>query len=132
MLHGYVYVLDDLILTGKNINQFIRDAFRIAVQHTDVLYLFQLTKRCQQFSQLRFSCQILTVTAGILCNQNKFLHAHLTQLFCFFYNAVHRTAAETSPYHGDSAIGTVVIAAFRNFQISIIERCGTDSAAAQG
>ena len=129
VLNGNVQILDNFRLLCHDIHQLIVNFIRIDIVHTDPFQLFDLTQLPQKLRQQALvPRQIRSVTAGILRHNNQFFYTACSQHPSLIQNIVQLAAPEPSPKIGNNAVGTAVIAPFRNFNIGIVLRCGDDTA----
>ena len=82
-----------------------------------------LTESAQQFRKSSFTIKVESVAAGVLRHNDQFFHAVGCKLLCFLYQFLHRAGAVFAAQLGDDAEGAPIVAALRDFQISIIFRC---------
>ena len=115
--------MTDLFFFLNDSDQLIRDFFRVTVKKTDPVNALNLTKLSQKAWQGFLSIQILSVKGRLLGNQNQFLHAALCKLLRFLKQLLHRYAAVVPTHLRNNTVGTMLITAFRNFQIGIISTC---------
>ena len=108
MLYWYLKVFYELILTGDNVKQFVRDPFGVAVECAYPFDTVDLAKFGKKFSKLWFSVEVFAVESSILSYHYKFGHAVFSEETCLFENVLHGNAAEFSSYHRYSAVGTAV------------------------
>ena len=83
----------------------------------------------QQFRQFVRAVAIQTIAGNILRNDNQFFHTAAGKFLRLRHDILHRTAAVFSAQRGNHTIGTVVVAPFRNAQISAVFRRGQDTVA---
>ena len=67
-----------------------------------------------------FTVNILSIYRCLLCNQDQFFYALVSQFLCFFDQTLHRYTAVISTDFRDNTVCTVFVTAFCNLQICIV------------
>ena len=122
VLEREINVFDDLRLRGKDLDEFVAEIFRIAVEHTDPRYFFNLGELPQETCKHRFAVEIEPIVRAVLRDENELAYTALRQLPRLGYDVLHRAAAEPAADERDRTERAAVIAALRDFHIGGIVR----------
>ena len=74
-----------------------------------------------------FAIKILSVNSGLLCYQDQFFHSLFSHILCLGNEALHRNASKFTSELRDDAVGTVLVAAFRDLQVAEMSTCCKDT-----
>ena len=84
MLQRQIDIMTDLGILTHQVEQFIREAQRIAIMQTNPFETIYVTNCFDQFHNMGFSIKVVTIIRQILSNENQLFHALFCQLSCFF------------------------------------------------
>ena len=121
MLQRDVQILDDLVLLGNRVDQFLGDLVGIEVVQANPgkIHLAQLA---QQLGQTALAVQVDTVLGNVLCNDDQFLDACARQCLCLIEQCIIVTAAILAAQLGDDAVCAGVRAALGNLKVCRVTR----------
>ena len=74
-----------------------------------------------------FAVKIFAVNGGLLCYQDQFLHTLLCHILCLGNEALHGNASELATEFRDDTVGTVLVTAFCDLQITEMSASGKDT-----
>lgn len=78
----------------------------------------------EQFGQASFAVKVQAVVGRVLCDYDQFAHTACGQLPGLFQQGFHRHRSVGPPNQGNGAITALPVAAFGNFQVSVMFRGG--------
>ena len=120
--HGVVAVLDGQVKIGHDLgvadegrNKFIADTFRIGVQHANPADTVDFLQAVQQLTDGTGFAPVLTISSGVLGNQNQLPHALASQPAGLGHTVVDLAAAQRTADQRDGAVVAAVVAALGNF-----------------
>lgn len=131
VLYRNIDVLADTVVVAYLRYQLVGYLVRIEIEQPyprDGGLLGQLT---QQTREAVFAVQILTVTRGVLRNENKLLGAERLEILCLRDNVLNRTGAEAPAQGWYDAVGAAVVAALGYLEVGVKIRCGDNTVAAE-
>ena len=120
MLNGDIQILDDLRLSGDDVDELIGDLVGIEVVQPNPLDAVDGAQLGQQLCQRPAAVQVQAITGDILGHHDEFFHPGFRQVAGFFQDLFLRTAAEPTPDEGDDTEGAAVVTALSNAQPSPI------------
>ena len=132
VLQRDVEVVAHLRVGRHDVQQFIADAFGVAVEEADPLDAPHLGDGGQQFRQFVFLVQVPAVERGILGDEDDFLHALRREGLRLVDDVLDAPGAELAADLGNGTEGTVVGAAVADLQVGPVVRSREDAPAGQG
>ena len=115
--------MDDLLLPGNGVDEFVGDDLRIQVVQADPVEV-QLAQFLQQAGQGGWLLQIHAVPGDVLGDDDELLHAAIRQLPGLGQQGLHGAAAVAAPELGNDAEGAAVAAPLGDLQIGGVGRGG--------
>ena len=127
VLQRHVDVFRQAGMRGNRIEQFRRDAVRVAVQEAHPIQIVNLRQALQQRGQSIADSQIFAVKSGVLADQRDFAHARGRQILGFTHHGLKSAAAEFSAQLWDHTKRAGMVAAFVDLDVSGVTRSGQNA-----
>ena len=128
MLERDVEVFDELRLRREHVNQLFADGLRVEVMDTNPVEAIDLAKFTQQLRQLPRAVEILAIAAGVLRDDDQFLHAVLGERLRLGDQFLHLPAAVMAAQLRNDAERAIVVTALGDLEIGILLRRRQDAA----
>ena len=128
MLERDVEVFDELRLRREHVDQLFADGFRVEVVNADPVEAIDLTKLAQQLRQLPRTVEVFAIAAGVLRDDDQFLHAVLGERLGLGDQLLHLPAAVMAAQLRNDAERAIVVTALGDLEIGILLRRRQDAA----
>ncbi len=129
MLQRNIDVLDERIVCGDGVEEFLGDPVGVGVEKTHPLLRWSLDRgeAGQELRETVFDAEVLAEAGGVLADEIEFADALGEESRGFCNDRLEATAAEGSAILRDDAEGTGMIAAFGDFEVGEVVRRREDA-----
>ena len=132
VLEGDVDVLNERLVSGDGFEEDGGDAVGICVEKANPFFVgcFDFGEAGEEGGEAVFEAEIFAVTGDVLADEVDFADAFVEEATGFEDEAFEAAAAEVTAELGDDAEGAGVVAAFGDFNVSVVVGGGTDAGGA--